>query len=540
VKPALCFCAIIVACSSLGPRAAAQHGEADPAIARALEYLKGQAGAHRTGETALIALTLAKADVPATDPALRGCLEKIMLCFTSQGYIPERRGGTDIYEAGIVAMVLSTVEPVVYKAHIEAVVAYLLAKQKANGSWDYDQRTAGDTSISQYAVLGLWEAENAGIEVPGRVWDNVASWYMSTQQRDGGWVYHPDEGAGMGPQTVSLTAAGVGSLMICNRQLARYRKGMDSVHPMLTPLLIEGEASGYKPYNSSASVNNSIRRGLDWLSRGFVPAQANLMGRSTYYGMYGMERVGALGDRQMMRGLGSWYERGMEFTLQDQKPDGTWNRGDFNATMNTCWATLYLLQATAKTIRKIEILRLGAGRLLGGRGLPDDLNNLTIAQGRVVVRPMNGAVEGMIAVLEDPSATNADAALAGLIERYDQRGPDVLRPFKDRFRKLLYDRDPGVRRVACWALGRTGDLDVVGPLVRMLLDPEEGVVAEARVSLELLSRKAEGYGPPRGATIEQKVEAARRWRAWYESVRPIGLDPLDEIVAPKAAAGGGS
>jgi HEAT repeat protein len=153
---------------------------------------------------------------------------------------------------------------------------------------------------------------------------------------------------------------------------------------------------------------------------------------------------------------------------------------------------------------------------------------------------MNGAVEGMIAVLEDPSATNPDAALAGLVERYDQRGPDVLRPFKDRFRKLLHDRDPGVRRVACWALGRMGDLDVVAPLVRALLDPEDGVVAEARVSLELLSRKAQGYGPARGATLEQKVEAARLWRAWYESIRPTGLDPLDEIVAPKAAAGGGS
>lgn len=531
--------AVAVVWGAGGVRAAqGQHGAADPAITRALQHLRGQASTNGTGETALIALTLAKADVPATDPALRTCLEKIMQCFTSAGYFPERRGGTDIYEAGLVAMVLSSVEPVVYKAHIEAVVAYLLAKQKANGSWDYDQRTKGDTSISQYAVLGLWEAENAGIEVPGRVWDNIASWYMSTQREEGGWVYHPDEAGG--PPTVSLTAAGVGSLMICNRQLARYRKGMDTLHPMLIPLLIEGQAKSYKPITSSNSINNSIRRGLDWLSRGFVPTQRSLMGRSTYYGMYGMERVGALGERDVLRGMSGWYERGMDFTLRDQLADGTWNGGDFNTTLNTCWATLYLLRATAKTIRKIEIMRLGAGRLLGGRGLPEDLNNLTIAQGRVVVRPMNGAVEGMIAVLEDPSATNADAALAGLVQRYDQSGPSVLLPFKDRFRKLLYDRDPGVRRVACWALGRTGELDVFGPLIRMLLDPEESVVAEARVSLEILSRKPQGYGPARGATMEERVQAARLWRAWYESVRPASLDPVDEIVAPRAAGGGGS
>ena len=69
---------------------------------------------------------------------------------------------------------------------------------------------------------------------------------------------------------------------------------------------------------------------------------------------------------------------------------------------------------------------------------------------------MNGAVEGMLAVLEDPRSQTADTAVAGLIDRYHREGPDVLRPFKDRFRKMLTDRDPGVREVAAWALSRTG------------------------------------------------------------------------------------
>ncbi len=46
--------------------------------------------------------------------------------------------------------------------------ANIMGKQKANGSWDYDNRTFGDTSISQYAVLGLWEAENAGVTISPR------------------------------------------------------------------------------------------------------------------------------------------------------------------------------------------------------------------------------------------------------------------------------------------------------------------------------------------------------------------------------------
>ena len=43
---------------------------------------------------------------------------------------------------------------------------------------------------------------------------------------------------------------------------------------------------------------------------------------------------------------------------------------------------------------------------------------MTVAGGRVVSRPMNGAIEGMLAVLEDPRAEQADAAVAGLVERY--------------------------------------------------------------------------------------------------------------------------
>ncbi|MFO0909623.1 MAG: hypothetical protein U0794_14915 [Isosphaeraceae bacterium] len=43
--------------------------------------------------------------------------------------------------------------------------------------------------------------------------------------------------------------------------------------------------------------------------------------------------------------------------------------------------------------------------------------------------------------------------LAGIIQRYRVEGPGVLRPHKDRFRKLLTDRDPGLRKVAAWSLG---------------------------------------------------------------------------------------
>jgi hypothetical protein len=196
--------------------------------------------------------------------------------------------------------------------------------------------------------------------------------------------------------------------------------------------------------------------------------------------------------------------------------------------MNSVWAILFLTKSTAKSIKRIVDRRLGAGTLMGGRELPKDLTSIMIAGGKIMSRPMNGAVEGMLAVLEDPRSQNIDSAVAGLIERYHVDGPEVLRPYKDRFRKLLSDRDPGMRQVAAWALSRLGDLDVIPDLCDALVDPEETVVISARLGLQLLSRKIDGLGPPSPSSPEERKEASQRWRAWYESIRPLAAQGDDD------------
>jgi hypothetical protein len=260
---------------------------------------------------------------------------------------------------------------------------------------------------------------------------------------------------------------------------------------------------------------------MSWISAHFTTATP-LAGLTPYYMLYGIERIGALADRQTIGRL-DWFERGRAFIRSSQRPDGSWE-GHHGPEMNSVWAILFLTKSTAKTLRRIQIQRLGAGTLLGGRGLPKDLTSMTVAGGRVVSRPMNGAIEGMLAVLEDPRAEQADAAAAGVVDRYYREGPAALRPFKARFRKMLMDRDPGVRRVAAWALAHTGDMDVVPQLIDALLDPDEDVVATARLGLQMISRKIEGLGPPTPSSPEQRKEAAARWREWYGAIRPLDLD----------------
>lgn len=515
--------------SGVGARAAD-----DPAVNRGTQFLRSRAAGMQVGESAMIALALIKAEIPLTDPVIGGLVTKIRQRFDSTGYNPERAGGYDVYEAGVVAMALANLESESRRHELEQVAQFLIGKQKANGSWDYDNRSGGDTSISQYAVLGLWEADNAGARVTPAVWDRAAQWYLSSQAAGGSWSYHRDESNY--PETISMTAAGVGSLLICKRQITKYSKGVERPSALLTQLNPTATSEPYEFKTTPGRIDQAVNRGLAWLGASFTTKSDPIIGPSVYYGLYGIERIGALAEKTTL-GRIDWFDQGGKFIRTSQRADGSWTsaHGD---EMNTVWAILFLQKSTAKSLRRIEIKRLGAGTLLGGRGLPRDLSTMTVAGGRVVSRPMNGAVEGMLAVLEDPRAATADAALSGLVSRFETEGPRVLRPHRDRFRKLITNPDPGLRKVAAWALGRLGELDVAPALINALEDPDEQVVETARLGLQLLSRKIVGLGPPSPSTPEERRAAAARWRAWYETIRPLELEGQgdDDTAAPTAGA----
>jgi hypothetical protein len=244
-----------------------------------------------------------------------------------------------------------------------------------------------------------------------------------------------------------MTAAGVGSLLICQRQLAKARQRVDSVHPLLVPL--GGEEKTRRALAgsvSSATIDQAVKRGLAWQGSNFTMASDLVIGPSSFYARYGIERIGGPGRPQhprpdrLVRGgsclhlqesaagrkLGLGVRCQDEHRLSDPVP--------------------HALDGQDSAADRGQAARRGDAA--GGRGLPNDLPSLTVAGGRIVSRPMSGAVEGMPAVLVDPRTQNTDAALAGLMARYQAEGPDVLRPHKDRVRKLLADRDPGLRRVA--------------------------------------------------------------------------------------------
>jgi hypothetical protein len=526
---------VLVLLSVLGavaPLVSPARAQQEQAVISGIQYLRAGAANKQIGETAMIALAMIKADTPKTDSVLASCIATIQKRFTSSGYEPQRRGGHDIYEAAVVAMALSNLDSEEHRGEINTIASFLIGRQNPNGSWDYTHRPHGDTSISQYALLGLWECSNAGFDVPPSVWDKAAGWYCSVQGPEGSWNYHRDEAQYL--DNLSMTAAGVGSLLLCKRQLERFRQSRSSSYPLLTPITPQNSNQGYKPTTPIAQINEAVKRGMGWLTAHYSTSSASVVGQSVYYALYGIERVAALADRQTM-GKADMLENGRAYIHTSQRPDGSWHAPNQGDDMNTVWAILYLTKSTTKSLQRVVLKKLGAGTLLGGRYLPKDLTTMTVAGGRIMSRPMNGAVEGMLAVLEDPRAQNADTAVAGLIERYHTEGPNVLRPFKDRFRKMLTDRDQGVRQVAAWALARTGDLDVAPDLIGALMDSDSQVVSTSRQGLQLLSRKIDGLGPPDAATPEQRQEAAVNWRAWYDAIRPLEAGALEDDDIRKPA-----
>jgi hypothetical protein len=78
----------------------------------------------------------------------------------------------------------------------------------AKGFYDYDARgTSYSLSRSQYAVLGMWGAALAGVEVPQDYWRKVDTAWSAAQETDGAW--RKQKGARGYTVTAGNTAPGV-------------------------------------------------------------------------------------------------------------------------------------------------------------------------------------------------------------------------------------------------------------------------------------------------------------------------------------------
>ena len=286
----------------------------------------GVVGDRGGGQTALCAYALLQCGVPISHPALQRAFDYL------DGITPTRT-----YAVGCMLLAYSATTDPNHQARLRELLAFMVRFQHKLGAYGYPHN-APDLSNTQYAALGLWAANKAGLKVPPEVWDNLARGTMAHQEafhmaevgiegRTGtgqreiaGFQYRANGAKAANNATGTMTTAGVSILKICEIGLGKKLKGA-----------------------ARKEFTRAMEAGLSWLDVNFsVSSDQKPQGRGgkwLLYCLYGMERVGGLTRREQF-GKHWWYVEGAKEVLDRQK------NGGWGEPYDTCFALLFLRRAT--------------------------------------------------------------------------------------------------------------------------------------------------------------------------------------------------
>ncbi|MCG3178458.1 MAG: hypothetical protein BIFFINMI_00785 [Phycisphaerae bacterium] len=293
-----------------------------------------------------------------------------------------------------------------------------------------------DLSNTQYGILGVWQLNDAGIEIPQKYWQYVQHGYLSLQHKDGGWSY-----SGGRPDDVSyqsMTLGGLASLFIVWDKY--YAANCDR--------------------QPDANLVRSVDRGLDWLGRNFYPA-ANT-GRPdprwfVLYTLYGVERVGVASGLKYF-GVHNWWDESARYILRAQQADGSWPAAhtEAPAPVSTAWALLFLSYGRAPVIFN----KLAYGDVSQWNSRPRDLARLTTWMHKTyeqlfnwqimpIGRPVSELLEAPILLMSGQNHFELDAEQKEKLRQYILGGGLLLgeaaggsHNFTVDFYKLVHDLFP--------------------------------------------------------------------------------------------------
>ncbi|MEX0937074.1 MAG: DUF4159 domain-containing protein [Pirellulales bacterium] len=334
------------------------------AIDRAIAYLKREQHAGGTwdehtgypgGVTALATLALLNAGVPIDDPQLQRSLTYLRQLESDKTYV-----------VALQTMALCAAEPkkdlLLIQRNARWLEAMQIKQEGRSGSWSYPG-ASGDNSNTQFALLGLHEAERSGIRIDRQVWQRAHDYWERTQHNDGSWGYLPGY-----PPTGSMTSAGIASLVITGEAL-----GNADANVVDGQVLCCGEQG----------ENDRLDQALAWLGRNFQvdqnPGEDDRGGSGQvyfYYYLYGVERVGRMTAHRFI-GAHDWYREGADELLKRQdKLSGFW-RGTGHAENNPHVATSLSLLFLSKGRRPVVASKLEHGAGDDWNHHQGDLANLT-------------------------------------------------------------------------------------------------------------------------------------------------------------------
>jgi len=485
---------------------------------------------NRVGARALFALTMLKADHKPDHPKIQSGLAAVREAAGKKAELE----GMDVYSLCLCIIFLVEHDPKGHQQEIRTYLDQLLAVQKPNGGWGYAGQQEGDTSMTQYAVLSMWELSHSGINTPVAPWENVTSWLLRTQDPSGAWGYHGVDPGSMKLVTqsetrASMVSAGLGSLYICADQF-QYRRQSGSTSgasgPASAPGALQIVRKPSAPAAPTAAIKMSAAR-VDHaalgaaLDRGDAYMQKHYTiqpSESKLYFLYAFERYQSFRELSASPPFSpsNWYDEGVAHLEKIQAADGSWTDQWGNGP-DTAFALLFLLRSSQRSIQKVN--HLGPGTLISGRGLPDG-KEVDLRLGQARQKPLAGPAEQLLAAIEDPSHPDYLRAVEGLEEKVNTAAPGNLGRLSDRLRRMAGGNAPEARAAALRALARTRDLDNVPLILAALSDPDDDVFVAAEEALQFMSRTIPTASDNDGINAARRASSARKWRAWYLSIRP--------------------
>lgn len=265
-----------------------------------------------------------------------------------------------------------------------------LLRNRADGGFGYSPGQGGwDLSNTQYGALGLRAAASLGHDVPKSVWSSLAA-AVGRTQRGKGFAYTTSGGEA----TLSMTAAGIAVLAVCEQQLEKVGASL------------------------SDATAKRRERGWEWVkqNKGGI---GSVTTPHCHYFHYGLLRAAVLDDVTDIDGV-DWYERGANMLIEHQHAGGGWGGvyprtgvqdGDrIGQPIDTAFAVLFLRRKFQKQAGPVTGARTVTLQMLDAKSSDDDVKNCGDYLGK----------RGKSAMMEILTALRADvvpkrrAALAGL------------------------------------------------------------------------------------------------------------------------------
>jgi RNA polymerase sigma factor (sigma-70 family) len=342
--------------------------QVERAIRRGVRFLKSQQRddgswldveiESRTGTTSLVTLALVSAGEKPDSPAVRKALEYL------RRFGPDQLRST--YAISLQTQVFAAAEPARDQLRIAANVRWLESAQMSQadrqfspGAWtysDFKRARPGDNSNTQFALVGLSAASDAGLPVKLIVWKLSRFYWERTQKRDGSWAYTAD---GI-HSTASMTCAGVASMVIAGRGGIPGRESLhgETIHDC-----------------GKGAVDRKLQAGIDWVGSHFRVGENFGGGKQwKFYYLYGLERAGRLAGIRYF-GEHDWFRLGAEELVECQNKLGGYWQGalvESEKVLATSFAVLFLAKGRAPVL----INKLRHGPAEDWNNDPDDVRNL--------------------------------------------------------------------------------------------------------------------------------------------------------------------